>query len=117
MTEEEEDSLLQSIVWESDAASTLKHRRVKHFGYAFLYETSNIDKQNPLPGGFPPEMELLMEKIVHSGIMKEKPDQLTCNQYEPGQGIPPHVDTHSAFEDEIVSVSLGTENNIFIKSS
>lgn len=25
------------------------------------------------------------------------------------QGIPPHVDTHSAFEDEIASVSLGSQ--------
>lgn len=24
-------------------------------------------------------------------------------------GIPPHVDTHSAFEDEIISLSLGAE--------
>lgn len=27
-------------------------------------------------------------------------------------GIPPHVDTHSAFEDEIISLSLGSEVNI-----
>lgn len=27
-------------------------------------------------------------------------------------GIPAHVDTHSAFEDEIVSLSLGSEVNI-----
>ena len=24
-------------------------------------------------------------------------------------GIPPHIDTHSAFEDEIISLSLGAE--------
>jgi hypothetical protein len=26
-------------------------------------------------------------------------DQLTINDYTPGDGIPPHVDTHSPFED------------------
>lgn len=26
-------------------------------------------------------------------------DQLTANDYQPGQGIPPHVDTHSPFEE------------------
>lgn len=36
------------------------------------------------------------------GYIKHKPDQLTVNQYEPGSGIPAHVDTHSAFEDEIL---------------
>jgi len=27
-------------------------------------------------------------------------------------GIPPHIDTHSAFEDEIISLSLGAEVNL-----
>lgn len=36
------------------------------------------------------------------------PDQLTVNKYLPGHGIPPHVDTHSAFEDILVSLSLGS---------
>jgi len=26
-------------------------------------------------------------------------DQLTVNDYIPGQGIPPHIDTHSPFEE------------------
>ena len=38
-----------------------------------------------------------------------KPDQMTVNEYKPGHGIPPHIDTHSAFEDGIVSVSLGSQ--------
>ncbi len=33
-------------------------------------------------------------------------DQLTVNDYMPGQGIPPHVDTHSPFEEIFVSLSL-----------
>ena len=33
-------------------------------------------------------------------------DQLTINDYQPGQGIPPHVDTHSPFEEIFVSLSL-----------
>lgn len=33
-------------------------------------------------------------------------DQLTVNDYKPGQGIPPHVDTHSPFEEIFASVSL-----------
>ncbi len=34
------------------------------------------------------------------------PNQLTINEYIPGQGIAPHIDTHSAFEGAIVSLSL-----------
>lgn len=33
------------------AQKSLKHRRVKHFGYEFHYENNNVDKDKPLPGG------------------------------------------------------------------
>lgn len=33
------------------AQKTLKHRRVKHFGYEFRYDNNNVDKDKPLPGG------------------------------------------------------------------
>lgn len=38
-----------------------------------------------------------------------RPDQLTVNIYEPGGGIPPHVDSHSPFEESIASLSLGSD--------
>ncbi|XP_038243390.2 alkylated DNA repair protein alkB homolog 8 isoform X5 [Dermochelys coriacea] len=79
---EEEQKMLESIDW-----------------------TENEVNQNGLPG----ICSMLLEKCLKQGYIKHKPDQLTINQYEPGQGIPPHIDTHSAFEDEIISLSLGTE--------
>lgn len=33
------------------AQKTLKHRRVKHFGYEFCYDNNGVDKEKPLPGG------------------------------------------------------------------
>lgn len=33
-------------------------------------------------------------------------DQLTINDYNPGDGIPPHIDSHSPFEDVFCSISL-----------
>ncbi|KAK4829610.1 hypothetical protein QYF61_005710 [Mycteria americana] len=112
---EEERRMLESIDWIGDedtqnAQKTLKHRRVKHFGYEFCYGNNNVDKDKPLPGGLPEICDLFLEKCLKQGYIKHKPDQLTVNQYEPGQGIPPHIDTHSAFEDEIISLSLGAEN-------
>ncbi|KFO72904.1 Alkylated DNA repair protein alkB 8, partial [Cuculus canorus] len=111
---EEERRMLESIDWIGDedtqnAEKTLKHRRVKHFGYEFCYDNNNVDKDKPLPGGLPEICDLFLEKCLKQGYIKHKPDQLTVNQYEPGQGIPPHIDTHSAFEDEIISLSLGAE--------
>lgn len=54
-------------------------------------------------------------------------DQLTINDYMPGDGIPPHVDSHSPFEDVFCSLSLGsgtvmsfvspenTQHNLYLK--
>eukprot|EP00079_Xenopus_tropicalis_P021245 XP_012812513.1 PREDICTED: alkylated DNA repair protein alkB homolog 8 isoform X2 [Xenopus tropicalis] len=108
---EQERTMLESIDWDSETSSqkSLKHRRVKHYGYEFRYDNNNVDKDKPLPGGLPDFCTEALRKCVQIGLIKHDPDQLTINQYEPGQGIPPHVDTHSAFEDEILSLSLGAE--------
>ncbi|XP_069825857.1 alkylated DNA repair protein alkB homolog 8 isoform X2 [Dendropsophus ebraccatus] len=108
---EEELVLLESIHWETDNCNqkSLKHRRVKHYGYEFRYDNNNVDKDQPLPGGLPEFCNVLLDRCLHQGLIKTRPDQLTINQYEPGQGIPPHIDTHSTFEDEIISLSLGSE--------
>ncbi|CAJ0966690.1 unnamed protein product [Ranitomeya imitator] len=108
---EEELVLLENIHWETenDHQKSLKHRRVKHYGYEFRYDNNNVDKDQPLPEGLPALCKILLRRCLNQGLIKNMPDQLTINQYEPGQGIPPHIDTHSAFEDEITSLSLGSE--------
>ncbi|XP_050067122.1 alkylated DNA repair protein alkB homolog 8 [Anopheles maculipalpis] len=90
---------------------TLKHRKVKHFGYEFVYGTNNVDKTKPLERKIPAVCNELWSRLqnLHPELRWHVPDQLTVNQYDPGQGIPPHVDTHSAFEDPILSLSLGSE--------
>ncbi|XP_075054923.1 tRNA (carboxymethyluridine(34)-5-O)-methyltransferase ALKBH8 [Mixophyes fleayi] len=107
----EELVMLENIHWEDDNSNqkSLKHRRVKHYGYEFRYDNNNIDKDQPLPGGLPEFCSVLLDRCLQQGLIKNRPDQLTINQYEPGQGIPPHIDTHSAFEDEILALSLGAE--------
>ncbi|XP_021093414.1 alkylated DNA repair protein alkB homolog 8 isoform X2 [Heterocephalus glaber] len=114
ISSEDEKMLLESINWTEDLDNqnfqkSLKHRRVKHFGYEFHYENNNVDKDKPLPEGLPDICDSFLEKWLAEGYIKCRPDQLTINQYEPGQGIPAHIDTHSAFEDEIISLSLGSE--------
>ncbi|XP_074651671.1 tRNA (carboxymethyluridine(34)-5-O)-methyltransferase alkbh8-like [Tubulanus polymorphus] len=113
-----EERLLDCIKWDEtliDEASgakverSMKHRRVKHFGYEFIYGKNNIDKDHPLPDGIPSECDELIDRLLALGCIKNRPNQLTINQYTPGQGIPPHIDTHSAFEDGIVSLSLGAQ--------
>ncbi|KAM8814834.1 tRNA (carboxymethyluridine(34)-5-O)-methyltransferase ALKBH8 [Rhynchonycteris naso] len=114
ISSEDEKLLLESVNWTEDTDNqnfqkSLKHRRVKHFGYEFHYENNNVDKDKPLHGGLPDVCDSFLEKWLKEGFVRHKPDQLTVNQYEPGHGIPAHIDTHSAFEDEIISLSLGSE--------
>uniref|UniRef100_UPI00358F5DC6 alkylated DNA repair protein alkB homolog 8 isoform X3 n=1 Tax=Myxine glutinosa TaxID=7769 RepID=UPI00358F5DC6 len=105
--------LLDFLTWdeveEIQDERVLKHRRVKHFGFEFCYEDNSVNKDHPLPGGLPAVCDELISNCLVAGYIQHRPDQLTVNRYEPGQGIPPHVDTHSAFEDGIVSLSLGSQ--------
>lgn len=88
--------------------TTLKLRKVKHYGYEFIYGSNTVDIQKPLPCGLPAVCAPLLRRIVNDGLVCSTPDQLTVNEYLPGAGIPPHIDTHSAFEDGIISVSLSS---------
>ncbi|XP_011196240.1 alkylated DNA repair protein alkB homolog 8 [Zeugodacus cucurbitae] len=113
LTEAEENVLLKAINIEDVEQSDLKHRRVKHFGYEFIYGENNVNPSRPLNEKIPNECDILwprlktaMTKLGLPAWNWEVPDQLTVNVYEPGQGIPPHVDTHSAFLDPILSLSL-----------
>jgi alkylated DNA repair dioxygenase AlkB len=44
-------------------------------------------------------------------------NQMTVNEYKPGEGIGSHIDTHSAFGDGIMSISLGADCVMSFKSS
>ncbi|XP_012693354.2 alkylated DNA repair protein alkB homolog 8 [Clupea harengus] len=113
VSQEEEARLLQAVDWaEHDNVTVhkaLKHRRVKHYGYEFRYDNNNVDKDKPLPIGIPAVCDPVLQRCLKDGHISIFPDQLTVNQYESGQGIPPHIDTHSAFEDPILSLSLGAK--------
>lgn len=105
----------------------LSKRRVQHYGYAFNYLVNNVDPERflgPLPKFAAEGVSELARQFdsdrASSGVYAQEysqlrsvlrdgtwnPDQLTINEYHPGQGIPHHVDTHSAFEEAIVSVSI-----------
>ncbi|XP_065344849.1 alkylated DNA repair protein alkB homolog 8 [Cloeon dipterum] len=109
---EEEIALLKSVDWTSatpEQGQSLKHRQVRHFGYQFEYGSNNVNPEKPLDAKIPSVCSPVFDRVVQREITAWVPDQLTVNQYEPGQGIPPHIDTHSAFEDPILSLSLESD--------
>ena len=93
----------------------LLKRRVQHYGYTFNYVTRSVDNKKK-PPKLPEFLLSLYEKLFHGedkfvcsidGALM-LPDQCTINEYMPGQGISSHIDTHSAFHDRIMSLSLGS---------
>ncbi|CAD6244560.1 GSCOCG00013391001-RA-CDS [Cotesia congregata] len=108
ISREQEDRLLQLVDWdEHELNSELKHRKVKHFGYEFCYKTNRVDPNSPIEP-IPADLEFLYGLFEEHGCGRYKYDQITINRYLPGQGIPPHIDTHSPFEDTILSLSCGS---------
>ncbi|KAL3613810.1 Alkylated DNA repair protein alkB 8 [Castilleja foliolosa] len=87
----------------------LAKRRVQHYGYAFCYDIRNVDTNQYL-GKLPSFLAPVLERIKSFQTLDHAADisldQLTVNEYAPGVGLSPHIDTHSAFEGLIFSLSL-----------
>lgn len=112
ITVEEEDNLVKFLVWDSpDQGTQLKQRQVQHFGYEFRYGTNDVDEKCPLKQGIPEQCDFLHSRLNKRGFSQWNffPEQLTVNRYLPGHGIPPHVDTHSVFDDPILILSLHSD--------
>ncbi|VDP09075.1 unnamed protein product [Heligmosomoides polygyrus] len=102
ITADEEKEFLD-VISNSERTKSLKHRAVIHYGYEFDYSANAAFKPtHPIPA----IIEGLMDRLSCDGLLSFRPDQVTVNVYEPGQGIPSHYDTHSAFEDPIVCLSM-----------
>lgn len=117
--DETERNLLNELKWDDEPITALKNRKVQHFGFEFIYGANNVDPTKPLNDKPIPQ---LCDKIWSSletrcpQFSTFRPDQLTVNRYEPGHGIPSHVDTHSCFEDPIMALSLGSSTTMEFKN-
>jgi alkylated DNA repair dioxygenase AlkB len=82
-------------------------RRVQHYGYKYDYKGRKVTPEmylGPLPGWLQP----LCGELKDGGLMPRVADQVIINEYEPGQGIAPHVDCVPCFADTIASLTLGS---------
>lgn len=94
--------LLTQREWEN-----LSHRRVQHFGYRFIYGANSVNKSEEvteIPA--PLKSAISHPKLAQFASSPEFFDQVTVNDYRPGAGIPPHIDSHAPFEEVLISVSL-----------
>jgi alkylated DNA repair dioxygenase AlkB len=82
-------------------------RRVQHYGYRYDYRSRSVDRSLYL-GPLPDWAAALAGSLLERGLLGRLPDQLIVNEYQPGQGISQHVDCVPCFDDNIVSLSLGS---------
>lgn len=109
LTPEQEASLLADIdarEWDTELA-----RRVQQYGYKFEHRPADKGDKNDarLEIGAPlPQFVKDIGDMLANGKYVEKPDQVIINEYKPGQGIRQHIDNPAAYDDGIVSISLGS---------
>jgi len=81
-------------------------RRVQHYGWRYDYRARRVSEDAWL-GPLPKWLQQEIGRFSGSGLFDEPPDQVIVNEYEPGQGIAPHVDCVPCFGPIIASLSLG----------
>lgn len=77
-----------------------KGRLALHYGHTFSYKTMGIDPDVP----YIPFPAWLQDTLPSRE--SRLPDQVCLQYYSPGTGIPPHVDTHSIY-DQLYALSIG----------
>ena len=108
VSDDEEKELAALVA--SGRSERLAKREVTHFGYEFSYATRDAnEKCEEIPER---AKDVVLRRLtteftwVSGADAGARCDQATANAYRRGVGLAPHVDTHSAFESTILSLSL-----------
>ena len=105
----EERDLVASF--DNPTLSTWSHelsRRVQHFGYRYNYKLRALSAADRI-AELPETIRALGRRLVDLGYFASAPDQVIVNEYEPGQGISPHVDRQTCFGSAVASLSLASD--------
>lgn len=82
-------------------------RRVQHYGYRYDYARKRTDPDLYL-GPLPEWAAALADRLRADGHVAPPLNQVIVNEYQPGQGIAPHIDCVPCFGDPVISASLGS---------
>jgi len=102
---QQEDELIR-IIDAQPWTAELK-RRVQHYGYRYDYKARSVASESYL-GLLPEWVSPYCDRLRVEEFFPQLPDQVIINEYEPGQGIAPHIDCVPCFTDTIASLSLGS---------
>ena len=82
-------------------------RRVQHYGWRYDYKARRVAAEMKI-GRLPDLLMRLAQTLRRDGLMRDLPDQVIVNEYQPGQGIAAHIDCEPCFGEGIVMLSLGS---------
>ena len=102
ISKEEEAAMIAAILNDGQWVDHGRRQTI-HFGPHFDYTTFAASETDMTP---PPKY--LTDLLPQLPVQDYLPDQFTVQYYPPGTGIPPHVDTHSAFGEALYSLSIGS---------
>lgn len=96
---------VDSLPW-----SKFLKREVQHYGYVYDYNLREPQTKVLKKGKKPPKVLKKLAKVFYkTGMMRNKPNQIIVNKYLPGEGIGKHRDHHPIFDNDIATLSLGSE--------
>lgn len=105
---DEQNQLLNIVdqqVWSTD--STELKRRIQQHGYRLDYKKGILVASSYL-GPLPDWAGSIARRLSSDRLTTTVLDQLTVNEYLPGQGVRSHIDCVTCFGDTIASLSLGS---------
>jgi alkylated DNA repair dioxygenase AlkB len=102
---QQEAELIRAI----DAASWIAElkRRVQHYGWRYDYKARSVTPGSYV-GPLPEWLAHYAERLHAERLFPDVPDQVIVNEYQPGQGIAPHIDCVPCFTATVASLSLGS---------
>jgi alkylated DNA repair dioxygenase AlkB len=81
-------------------------RRVQHYGWRYDYKQRTVEPSDYL-GPLPDFLSSLVERVHEQFGLRA--DQAIINEYQPGQGIAPHIDCEPCFGPVIAMVGLASD--------
>ena len=105
---DEQNQLLDVIdqqVWSLESIES--KRRIQQHGYRYDYKNDILVSVSCL-GSLPDWAKSIAKRLYSDRITKTPLDQLTVNEYEPGQGLRSHIDCVTCFGNTIITLSLGS---------
>ena len=79
-------------------------RRVQHYGWRYDYASKTVT-EDMHSGPLPDWLQGIAERLYREGYFERVPDQVIVNEYQPGQGIAPHID-RKTFGPTVATISL-----------